>query len=66
MNESCTVEIGIAHTLGREVVLITQVDADVPFDLRHLRYVKYLDNDEGRRALKAALTERFRYLQENL
>ena len=65
-NANVFYEIGIAHTLGREVVLITQVDADVPFDLRHLRYVKYLDNDEGRRALKAALTERFRYLQENL
>ena len=65
-NANVFYEIGIAHTLGREVVLITQVDADVPFDLRHLRYVKYLDNDEGRRALKAALTERFGYLQENL
>ena len=65
-NANVFYEIGIAHTLGREVVLITQVDADVPFDLRHLRYVKYLDNDEGRRALKAALTERFGYLLENL
>ena len=65
-NANVFYEIGIAHTLGREVVLITQVDADIPFDLRHLRYIKYLDNDEGRHALKAALAERFRYLQENL
>ena len=47
-NANVFCEIGIAHTLGREVILITQVDTDVPFDLRHLRYIEYLDNDEGR------------------
>lgn len=65
-NANVFYEIGIAHALGREVILITQVDADIPFDLRHLRYVKYLDNDEGRCALKVALTDRFKYLEENL
>jgi hypothetical protein len=30
-------EIGIAHTLGRGVILITQNAADIPFDFRHLR-----------------------------
>lgn len=65
-NANVFYEIGIAHTLGREVVLITQIDADIPFDLRHLRYIKYLDNDEGRQELKAELVERLRYLQENL
>lgn len=65
-NANVFYEIGIAHTLGREVILITQIDTDVPFDLRHLRYIKYLDNDEGRQALKAALAERLGYLQENL
>ena len=65
-NANVFYEIGIAHTLGREVVLISQADADIPFDLQHLRYVKYLDNDEGRQELKVALSKRFRYLQENL
>ena len=65
-NANVFYEIGIAHTLGREVVLITQADADIPFDLRHLRYVKYLDNAEGRQKLKVALTERFRHLQNKL
>jgi hypothetical protein len=36
-------EAGIAHTLGREVILITQSEHDIPFDLRHLRYVRYLN-----------------------
>src|SRR5260370_41803173 len=46
-NPNVFYEIGIAHTLGREVILITQADADIPFDLRHLRYVRYLNNGEG-------------------
>ena len=51
-------EAGIAHTLGREVILITQSEHDIPFDLRHLRYVKYLNNAEGRVALVTALQGR--------
>jgi hypothetical protein len=50
-NPNVFYEVGIAHTLGREVILITQAHADIPFDLRHLRYVHYLDNGEGLAAL---------------
>lgn len=46
-NPNVFYEVGIAHTLGREVILITQAEADIPFDLRHLRYVHYLNNGEG-------------------
>ena len=46
-NPNVFYEAGIAHTLGREVILITQSEYDIPFDLRHLRYVKYLNNSEG-------------------
>jgi hypothetical protein len=64
-NPNVFYEIGIAHTLGREVVLITQIDADIPFDLRHLRYVKYLNNTEGLQALGTALEGRFTTLLNN-
>tara|TARA_R110002096_G_scaffold201398_3_gene386016 strand:+ start:2117 stop:2953 length:837 start_codon:yes stop_codon:yes gene_type:complete len=57
-NPNVFYEIGIAHTLGREVILITQDHEDIPFDLRHLRYVQYLNNGEGRTALGTALKER--------
>jgi hypothetical protein len=57
-NPNVFYEAGIAHTLGREVILITQADADIPFDLRHLRYVCYLNNGEGREDLKAKITPR--------
>ncbi len=57
-NPNVFYEAGIAHTLGREVILITQADADIPFDLRHLRYVKYLNNGEGLAALQERLKPR--------
>lgn len=57
-NPNVFYEAGIAHTLGREVILITQSEHDIPFDLRHLRYVRYLNNAEGRTALTAALQGR--------
>lgn len=57
-NPNVFYEAGIAHTLGREVILITQSEHDIPFDLRHLRYVKYLNNAEGRQALATALQQR--------
>jgi hypothetical protein len=61
-NPNVFYEIGIAHTLGREVILITENAADIPFDLRHLRYVRYLNNTEGRQALSATLEERLNAL----
>lgn len=59
-NPNVFYEAGIAHTLGREVILITQSERDIPFDLRHLRYVRYLNNAEGHAALTEALQNRMR------
>jgi hypothetical protein len=57
-NPNVFYEIGIAHALGREVILITQAEADIPFDLRHLRFVQYLNNGEGLGALMVRLQPR--------
>lgn len=57
-NPNVFYEAGIAHALGREVILITQNEADIPFDLRHLRYIRYLNNGEGRAALSNTLQAR--------
>lgn len=59
-NSNVFYEIGIAHTLGREVILITQNEDDVPFDLRHLHYILYDDSDEGLIALTEGLKDRMR------
>lgn len=57
-NPNVFYEIGIAHALGREVVLITQAVGDVPFDLRHLRFIQYLNNGEGLLNLRERLASR--------
>lgn len=59
-NPNVFYEAGIAHALGREVILITQSEHDIPFDLRHIRYIRYLNNAEGRTALTAALQARIK------
>jgi hypothetical protein len=57
-NPNVFYEAGIAHTLGREVVLIAQSEQDIPFDLRHLRHIRYLNNAQGRAELTEALQAR--------
>ncbi|MBE8540250.1 hypothetical protein [Geoglobus acetivorans] len=54
-NPNVFYELGIAHTLGKNVIIITQSEDDVPFDLRHLRYFKYEDNEKGWEKLKETL-----------
>lgn len=40
-NRNVFYEIGLAHAVGKPVVLITQNEADMPFDTKHIRYLKY-------------------------
>lgn len=46
-NANVFYETGIAHTLGKEVILIAQSQTDIPFDVAAIRYIKYLPNGEG-------------------
>lgn len=59
-NPNVFYEAGIAHTLGKLVIPIVQNDSDIPFDLRHLRFIKYLNNGEGRRGLTEQILEKLR------
>lgn len=63
-NPNVFYETGIAHTLGRPVIPITQRDADVPFDLRHHRYLRYLPNAEGLEELTSKLASRLATLAQ--
>jgi len=62
-NPNVFYEAGIAHTLGKHVIPITQSHDDVPFDLRHHRYIHYLANSEGQQALQAQLVRRIATLR---
>jgi hypothetical protein len=65
-NPNVFYEAGIAHTLGRAVVPISQNEQHVPFDLRHHRFLHYLNNGEGLANLVARLTPRLRTLRRRL
>lgn len=58
MNPNVFYEAGIAHTLGKHVIPITQVADHIPFDLRHHRYIHYLNNKEGLAKLGAEVASR--------
>lgn len=40
-NPNVSYELGVAHALGKPVIIITQNEEDVPFDYKHIRHVKY-------------------------
>lgn len=44
-NPNVMYEIGLAHGIGKPIVLLTRNEEDVPFDLRTLRYVYYDPNN---------------------
>src|SRR3989475_11243055 len=61
-NPNVMYETGIAHTLGRPVIPLSQSLDDVPFDVRHHRVLTYLPNTEGLTSMQAVLTERLKTL----
>jgi hypothetical protein len=54
-NANVFYETGIAHALGKEVILMARELEDVPFDLRHLRCILYDDTLRGSQKLDAVL-----------
>lgn len=55
-NPNVFYEIGIAHAIGKETVLITQSIDDIPFDLKHLRAILYKYIPRGMKEFEAALS----------
>lgn len=62
-NPNVFYEMGIAHTLGKNVIPITQSIDDIPFDLRHHRALNYLKNSEGLEKLRKGLEKRLEVLK---
>lgn len=63
-NPNVMYETGIAHTLGKIVIPITQSFNDIPSDIGHHRALKYLPNDEGYRNLSNELYKRIKTIME--
>jgi len=51
-NANVLYELGMAHVLGKHVLIITQQPSDIPFDLRHRRYAVYEDSTNGMKELR--------------
>ena len=45
-NPNVFYEIGIAHALGKDTILIAQSDRDIPFDLKPIRFIIYKTQTE--------------------
>lgn len=69
-NDNVFYELGIAHTLNKPAILITQATKpdNVPFDIRHLRYIQYKNTAAGGAKLhddlKASITRLLSDLHE--
>jgi uncharacterized ubiquitin-like protein YukD len=56
-NANVFYELGLAHTLGKPTILITQKVADLPFDVQGRRAIVYADNSRGLKNLEKQLRE---------
>lgn len=54
-NPNVFYEIGMAHTLGRPCILLTQNLIDMPFDVRDRRFILYQNTPEGLETMKENL-----------
>jgi hypothetical protein len=59
-NPNVFYEIGLAHVIGRPVILITQSADDVPFDLRSYRYIHYEFTPRGMQEFEQKLVQTLR------
>ncbi|MEH6625563.1 MAG: hypothetical protein V7739_03895 [Motiliproteus sp.] len=57
-NANVFYETGIAHTLGKDVILIARSETDIPFDVAAIRHIKYLPNGEGLEKLRVDVQRR--------
>ena len=54
-NANVFYELGIAHALGKPVILITQSNEDIPFDIQHIRVVNYDFTPRGMKEFETTL-----------
>lgn len=54
-NPNVYYELGIAHTLGKKTILLSQKAEDIPFDTRHLRHIIYSNSLAGFDTIKRGI-----------
>lgn len=68
VNPNVYYELGIAHTLGKPTILLTQQPdfEAVPFDIRHLRFIAYENSIEGGEQLRGQLRKSILWILNDL
>jgi len=68
INANVYYELGIAHTLGKPALLLTQAQdfEQIPFDIRHLRFIVYEDSIPGAEKLEQDLRRSIVWLLNDL
>jgi len=65
-NPNVMYEIGLAHAIGKPIILLTRTEDDVPFDLKALRYIFYdTNNPEWGNDLRTELTRAIRRILDS-
>jgi len=65
-NPNVLYELGLAHALNKRVIIITQRMDDVPFDLKHIRCITYLNTPRGIKKLKDTLIRTIKSLNKEI
>jgi len=63
-NANVFYELGISHTLGKDVILLSQSKDDIPFDLNNHRVLIYTDNKPGYEKLERDLPKMIKKILE--
>jgi hypothetical protein len=56
-NPNVFYELGVAHTLGRPVIIVTQDIDDIPFNISHRRIITYRDDPAGLSEFETSLAQ---------
>ena len=65
-NSNVMYETGLAHAIGKPIILVTRNEEDVPFNLRGLRFIYYdTNNPEWGQTLKEDLKKKISSVIEN-
>src|SRR5437870_8522587 len=56
-NPNVFYELGLAHAVGKPTLILSQSVEDVPFDLQHMRIIRYDRKSRERGALKRRVSQ---------
>lgn len=62
-NPNVMYEIGLAHTVGKPVIIVSQTIDDVPFDLRHYRCIIYDFTPRGCQQLEEKIISTLKFVK---